>query len=452
MERMTILIVEDEDNQRMLLRGLLEKEGYRIVDAKDAAGAIELVKEHAVDCLLLDYRLPDLDGLEVLRRVKAQNPELEVIMITAYGTVEKAVEALKSGASDYLQKPVDFDDLLIKLKRIEEKRQLIREIDVLKQVVKERFTKEGFIYASEAMERVMSIVVRVAGTDSTCLITGESGVGKELVANLVHEMSNRREGPLIRVNCAAIPDNLLESELFGYEKGAFTGALQRKPGKFELADKGTIFLDEIGDLSFPLQAKLLRVIEQKEIERLGGLYPFKVDVRIIAATNKDLEQEVKKGSFREDLYFRLNVVTIEIPPLRHRKEEIPLFLDFFLKKFCGRYGKQIKGFTREARDWLMKYDYPGNVRELENIVERAVVLTRGEYISIDDLPAGRGRETGSSLTMKQTVEEIERRMIKEALAQAGGVQKRAAEILGITERILRYKVKKYGLLPRQQEE
>lgn len=447
---MTILIVEDEENQRMLLKGLLEKEGYMVLDVEDGVSALQVLKTQTVDCMLLDYRLPDLDGLELLKMTKRQNPEVEVIIITAYGTIERAVEALKSGATEYLQKPVNLDDLLLKLKKIEEKRHLIREIDVLKQVVKERFKKEGVVYASESMERVMSIAVRVAATDSTCLITGESGVGKEVVARLIHEMSPRRDGPFIRVNCAAIPENLLESELFGYEKGAFTGAVQRKPGKFELAEKGTIFLDEIGDLPLHLQAKLLRVIEQKEIERLGGLYPFKVDVRIIAATNKNLEAEVKRGSFREDLYFRLNVVTIEIPPLRERKEEIPLFLDFFLRKFSDRYGKGVKGLTREARDWLMRYDYPGNVRELENIVERAVVLTRGEYISMDDLPFQKGKEPVKGfLTMKQTVEEIEQRMIKDALAQAGGIQKRAAEILGITERMLRYKIKKYGITPKE---
>jgi len=296
------------------------------------------------------------------------------------------------------------------------------------------------------MHEIVSLIVRVAKTDSTCMVEGESGVGKEIVANLIHELSERKEQPLVKVNCSAIPETLLESELFGYERGAFTGAYQRKIGKFEVANKGTVFLDEIGDVPLSLQPKLLRVLQEREIERLGGLHPVKVDVRIIAATNKNLEEEVKQGRFREDLFYRLNIVRIEIPPLRERKEDIPLLLDFFLKKFNERHKKQLKGFSREARDVLIKHDYPGNVRELENIVERAVVLSRGEYITREDLSIfGPAEALPADGSMKQVVESMEKRMITEALVTANWVQTRAAEAIGISERMLRYKMKKLGI-------
>jgi two-component system response regulator AtoC len=289
--------------------------------------------------------------------------------------------------------------------------------------------------------------VRIAMTDSTCIINGESGVGKEVVVDLLHSLSYRKNNPLIKVNCAAIPETLLESELFGYEKGAFTGAYQRKIGKFEMANKGTIFLDEIGDIPLVLQSKLLRVLQEREIERLGGIHTVKVDVRIITATNKNLDEEVKKGNFREDLYYRLNVVNIRVPPLRERKEDVLLLIDFFLKKYNAKHKKNVKGVTREVRDMLMKYDYPGNVRELENITERAVVLTRGDYVSKEDLPAFSG-ETKDLLekNMKETVETIERNMILDALIGSEWVQTKAASILGLSERMLRYKIKKYKIV------
>jgi transcriptional regulator with PAS, ATPase and Fis domain len=289
-------------------------------------------------------------------------------------------------------------------------------------------------------------VVRIAKTDSTCIISGESGVGKEVVLNMIHALSERKAFPLVKVNCAAIPETLLESELFGYEKGAFTGAYQRKAGKFELANKGTIFLDEIGDIPLVLQSKLLRVIQEKEVERLGGAHPIKVDVRIIAATNRNLEEEVRKGAFREDLYYRLNVVNIVVPPLRERREDIPLLIDFFLKKYNLKHKKNVKGLTRETRDIMVKYDYPGNVRELENIVERAIVLTRGDHITSQDLPnlMEETAVTGDG-SIRGTVESIERSMIIEALVNADWVQTKAAAALGLSERMLRYKIKKYGI-------
>ncbi|HEX2964332.1 MAG TPA: sigma-54 dependent transcriptional regulator, partial [Syntrophorhabdaceae bacterium] len=375
------------------------------------------------------------------------NPEVEIIMVTAFGSIENAVGALKAGATEYLTKPIDLDDLLFKIKKTEEKTYLVRENRVLKETLKDRFKSEDFVYQSEKMHEVASLIVRIAPTDSTCIINGESGVGKEVIVNLLHSLSERKNYPLIKVNCAAIPETLLESELFGYEKGAFTGAYQRKIGKFELANKGTIFLDEIGDIPLVLQSKLLRVIQEREIERLGGLHPIKVDVRIIAATNKNLDEEVKKGMFREDLYYRLNVVSIRVPPLRERKEDVPLLIDFFLNKFNVKHRKSVKGATREVRDMLMKYDYPGNVRELENIIERAVVLTRGDYISKEDLPAFSG-QTKEMLekNMKDTVETIERNMILDALISSDWVQTKAAATLGLSERMLRYKIKKYKIV------
>jgi two-component system NtrC family response regulator len=447
MDRAGILIVEDEDAQRTLLAGLLRKEGYAVGEAGNGHDAIESFKNDVFEIVLLDYKLPDTDGLTLLKKFKETNPETEVIMVTAFGSIENAVGALKAGASEYMTKPIDLDDLLFKIKKTEEKTYLVRENRVLKETLKDRFKSEDFVYQSEKMHEVASLIVRIARTDSTCIIAGESGVGKEIVVDLIHSLSDRKDYPLVKVNCAAIPETLLESELFGYEKGAFTGAHQRKIGKFELANKGTIFLDEIGDIPLILQSKLLRALQEKEIERLGGLHPIKVDARIITATNKNLDEEVKKGTFREDLYYRLNVVNISVPPLRERKEDIPLLIDFFLKKYNARHKKNVKGITREARDILMKYDYPGNIRELENITERAVVLTRGDYISKEDLPVF-SDQTKAMLekNMKEIVEAIEKNMILDALIGSDWTQTRAASILGLSERMLRYKIKKYNIV------
>jgi len=446
MGRMGILIVEDEETQRDLLEGLLNKEGYAATGAGNGARALQLVKDHTFEIVLLDYKLPDTDGLTVLKKLKEMNPEIQVIMITAFGSIENAVTALKAGAFEYLTKPIDLDDLFFKIKKVEERLHLIHENMVLKEALKDRMKSENIVYASEKMHEIVSLIVRVAKTDSTCMVQGESGVGKEIVANLVHELSERKQQPLVKVNCSAIPDTLLESELFGYERGAFTGAYQKKLGKFEVANKGTIFLDEIGDVPLSLQPKLLRVLQEREIERLGGLYPIKVDVRIVAATNKNLDEEVRQGRFREDLFYRLNIVQIEIPPLRERKEDIPLLLDFFLKKFNQRHRKNVKGYAREARDVLIKYDYPGNVRELENVVERAVVLARGEYITRGDLSVFNTTEPlPADGSMKQVVESVEKRIITEALVSANWVQTKAAEAIGVSERMLRYKMKKLGI-------
>lgn len=446
MNRANILIVEDEDIQRTLLGGLLKKEGYEVKEAADGKTAVGKFKEEVLDIVLLDYKLPDTDGLSLIKEFREINPEVEIIMITAFGSIENAVSALKAGATEYLTKPVDLDDLFFKLKKIEDKRYLVHENMVLKETLKDRLKAEDFIYSSEKMHNVVSLIVRIAKTDSTCLIQGESGAGKEVIVNLIHGLSDRMDCPLVKVNCAAIPETLLESELFGYEKGAFTGAYQRKAGKFELANKGTIFLDEIGDIPVMLQSKLLRVIQEREFERLGGLHPTRIDVRIITATNRNLSEEVKKGAFREDLFYRLNVVTVDIPPLRERKEDIPPLFDFFLKKYNNRHKKNIKGFTKEARDLLIKYDYPGNIRELENIIERAVVLTRGEYISKEDLPhLIEGEQVVTEGTIKEVVGATEKKIIMEALIKADWVQTKAAAIIGISERMLRYKIRKYNI-------
>jgi DNA-binding NtrC family response regulator len=443
MERMSILVVEDEEAQRNLLAGLLSKEGYTASSAEDGKTALETFRQGTFEVVLLDYKLPDSDGLTLLKAFKEMNPEVEVVMITAFGSIENAVTALKAGAFEYLTKPIDLDDLLFKIKKVEEKRYLVYENMVLKEALKDRLKSEEVIYTSEKMHQVMSLVVRVAKTNSTCLIEGESGTGKEVIADLIHSLSDRAAKALVKVNCSAIPETLLESELFGHERGAFTGAYQRKVGKFELAHGGTIFLDEIGDIPLLLQPKLLRALQEKEVERIGGLRPLKVDVRIVSATNRNLAEEVKSGRFREDLFYRLNVVTVQIPPLRERKDDVPLLLEFFLKKYAERHKKPIKGFTREARDLLIKYDYPGNVRELENMVERAVVLTRGEYLSREDFPVFvTGEKPIADAGMKQIVEAAERKMILEALVGARWVQTRAASALGISERMLRYKMKK----------
>ncbi|MBP8626005.1 MAG: sigma-54-dependent Fis family transcriptional regulator [Syntrophorhabdales bacterium] len=447
MNKAHILVVEDEHIQRALLSEFLAKEGYEVYSAENGVAARGIFADKAIDVILLDFKLPDTDGLSLVKYFKDMNPEVEIIMITAFGSIENAVGALKAGASEYLTKPVDLDDLLFKIRKIEERLHLIRENMVLKETLKDRFKSEEFVYESEGMQGVASLIVRVASTDSTCLITGESGTGKEVVANLIHSLSPRKDMPLVKVNCSAIPETLLESELFGYEKGAFTGAAQRKIGRFEIADRGTIFLDEIGDMPLILQSKLLRVIQEREIERLGGLYPVKIDVRIIAATNRDLEEEVKKGNFREDLYYRLNVVKIEIPPLRERKTDIPPLLDFFLKRYNERHKKAIKGLAREARDMLIKYDFPGNVRELENIIERAVILSRGDYLTTEDLSISTSRGAqGRDGTIRDVIGSIEKNMITEALIRNNWVQTKAAASLGMSERVLRYKLNKYGIV------
>jgi two-component system NtrC family response regulator len=443
-----ILVVDDEATQRELVCGFLKKQGYEVFAAPDGERALELFHQEPVELILTDQRMPNLSGLELLKATRAVNPETHVIVMTAYGNIESAVEAMKGGAADYLTKPLNLEELRHKIERIRERCRLYAENRELREALETRHRIEGIIGESGQMLEVISLIRRVALSEATVLIRGESGTGKELIAKAIHYASPRAAKTLIRVNCAALPENLLEPELFGHEKGAFTGAIATRKGRFELADGGTLFLDEIGDLPPHLQAKLLRVLQEKEFERVGSSHPLKANVRVLSATHRDLEALLKSGQFREDLYYRLNVVTISLPPLRERRQDLPALMDHFLRLFAQKNGKTIRGFTREARDALLRYDYPGNVRELENLLERAVVLTRDDVIDRGDLPLSlEESETGDEREPHLTaaVEGLERRMIKDALARASGIQTRAAELLGITERALRYKLKKYGL-------
>ena len=443
-----VLVVDDEPAQRELVGGFLRKQGFEVAEAPDGRTALERFRKEPFDLLLTDQRMPGLSGLELLEAARAVTPAVSMIIMTAYGTIETAVAAIKGGAADYLTKPLNLDELLHRIAQVRERQRLIMENRELREALQERHRVEGIIGESGRMQEVLSLVRRVAGSDATILIQGESGTGKELIARAIHYASPRAGAPLVSVNCAALPETLLESELFGHEKGAFTGAVAARKGRFELADGGSLFLDEIGDLPLHLQVKLLRVLQEREFERVGSSRPVSVDVRLLAATHRDLEGLVRAGRFRDDLYYRINVVSISLPPLRERREDIPLLLDHFVEKFSRRNGKRIGGLTRDAREALLRYDYPGNVRELENLVERAVILTRDEVIDLEDLPLGvkeREGEPSGETSLTVLVEDLERRMIREALARADGVQTRAAEILGISERVLRYKLKKYGL-------
>jgi two-component system NtrC family response regulator len=397
--------------------------------------------------------MPGMDGIQLLKELKRLNPEVVVVVLTAFGTVGTAVAAMKEGAYDYLTKPIDLDELLLLIQRAEREVSLSRENRDLRDQLREKFKVDFIISASRGMEEALNLVKRAAPSAATVLILGESGTGKELIARAIHYSSPRADRPLVKVNCAALPENLLESELFGHEKGAFTGAVTRRVGRFEQADQGTIFLDEIGDLSPSLQSKLLRVLQEKEFERVGSGQTLRVDVRVVAATNRNLEEAIQKGTFREDLYYRLNVVTVFLPPLRERKEDIPPLIEHFLKKYRRQNQKSMVSLSKEARDLLLNYNYPGNIRELENIVERAVVLSRGDTIMTQDLPLNLRegkvedlmKQSGKGRSLPETLEEIERLRITQALESSHGVQTRAAEELGISERVLRYKMKKYGI-------
>ena len=447
-EPFRILVADDEPAQRELVGGFLRKHGFEVTQAADGRQALARFKQEPFDLVLTDQKMPDLSGLELLEGVRAITPEAAVLIMTAYGTIETAVSAIKAGAADYLTKPVNLDELLHRIHQVRERQRLLTENRELRDALVGRHRVEGIIGESGQMQEVLSLVRRVAPSDATVLIRGESGTGKELIAKAIHYASPRASGLLVKVNCAALPETLIESELFGHEKGAFTGAVSARKGRFELADGGSLFLDEIGDLPAPVQVKLLRVLQERELERVGSSRPIAVNVRLLAATHRNLEALVREGRFRDDLYYRINVVTITLPPLRERREDLPLFIDHFLRTFAAKNGKTIRGLSREARETLLRYDYPGNVRELENLIERAVVLTRDEVIGLADLPltlAEPAPEPEAGVGLIAAVEGLERRMIREALAQANGTQTRAAELLGISERVLRYKLKKYGL-------
>jgi len=453
MEKAKILIAEDEKTQRDLLEGFLRKEGYSVEAVANGREALQKLQANFFDMALIDHKMPELDGVQTLRHIRKFYPDLPVVMMTAYGTVETAVAAMKEGALDYLTKPIDLDELLLMLQRVIERSNLIRENRELKVKLQERHTFAHIVYESPKMEEVMGLVARVAPSQATILIQGESGTGKELIANAIHYASSRSGKPWVKVNCAAIPETLLESELFGHEKGAFTGAAQRRTGRFEEADGGSIFLDEIGDLSPSTQVKLLRFLQDREFQRLGSNTTLKTDVRVITATHRNLEEAIKNGLFREDLYYRLNVISINLPPLKERREDIPLLVDYFLKKYSKENQKSISDISKEANALLLRYPYPGNVRELENLIERAVVLCRGETITTQDLPFHLKDEKSETpweshkkeKTLPESLEEIERDSILRALHQHQGVQTKAAESLGISERVLRYKMKKYRI-------
>jgi two-component system response regulator HydG len=443
----TILIVDDEESHRLMLRAHLEQEGFSTVEAIDGEEAIAKVAERNVDLILMDIRMPRLDGMEALLRIKRANPAIPVIMMTAYGSIDSAVKALQAGATDYLTKPLDSNELIVKVHKALRYHQLEEENVLYREQLGIRFDFSRIIGKSARMRELFDMLATVAPTEATVLLLGESGTGKEIIANAIHQNSPRRERPYIKVNCAALPETLLESELFGHEKGAFTGAIEKKKGRFERADGGTIFLDEIGEMSLTTQTKILRVLQEREFEPVGGTKTIKVDVRIIAATNKNLEDEVKRGKFREDLYYRINVVPITIPPLRERAEDIPLLAAHFLRLYGEKNKRMLKGFADGVMDALMRYDWPGNVRELENIVERTVIMSRGDTITFADLPpaiAGAQRtaiQTSPAISLK----DVERETIIKALQQTEGNRTKAAVLLGITRKTLQNKIKEYGI-------
>jgi two-component system NtrC family response regulator len=452
LKKLDILIVEDEKAQREMLRDFLAREGHDVQTAQNGEEAIGIVREKALDLVIMDFKMPGKNGLEVLKEIKRINPEPEIVMVTAYGTIDTAVEAMKHGAADYITKPIELDELSIIIERIGERKTLIRENEILRSQLKERgITQDQIVYKSEVISQLINLAGRIAGSKASVLIEGESGTGKELFARLIHSLSPRSRRMLITVNCGALAESIVESELFGHEKGAFTGAHQKRIGRFEQADGGTLFLDEIGELSPSVQVKLLRFLQEGEFQRVGGSQVLKADVRLISATNRDLAEEVKAGRFREDLFFRLNVITLRIPPLRERKGDIPPLIDHFLNRYAAENGRNITGLTREAMDLLIKYDYPGNVRELENIIERAVVIARGPEISTHDLPFSTSKEAlkdvakGEGLSLKQRLEQLEERLVREALDASKGNQSQAASLLGLGERMLRYKLKKYRI-------
>lgn len=441
-----ILVADDEEAICTLLKKLLVKNGYQVIIAKDGQETVEKVKEETPDLLIMDLKMPGKDGLEVLKHLQEIGSSTTVIMMTANATVRTAVEAIKQGAYDYITKPFALDNLLLLVEKALACRRLTKEDAYLRS--NQQIPFGGLVGQGSKMQEVYHFVNQVAPTDAKVLILGESGTGKELVAKAIHFASNRKDGPFVKVNCAALPENLLESELFGHEKGAFTGALNRKLGRFELAHRGTIFLDEIGEINQATQVKLLRVLQEQEFERVGGTCTVKVDVRVVAATNKDLEKEVEEGRFRDDLFYRLNVVSISLPPLRERKEDILLLAEHFLRKFNKAMNKEIKEVSEEAWHMLSSYSWPGNVRELENAIERAVVLSNGTVLLPSSLPAAvtrRKKDEEKKEEVKITsLKEAEKQLIMKTLEETGGNRTKAAKILGISLRTLQYKLKEYN--------
>ena len=452
MKDFCILITDDEKAQRDVLAGYLRKKEYTVLEAASVREALDLLSANDVDLVLTDFKMPDRTGLDLIKDIRRTHPEMAMVMMTAFGTIEGAVAAMREGAYDYLTKPVDLQELDLLLRRIRERQQLLSENQLLREQLAERFSFTGIISRSAAMEQVLNTAGKVAQSKAPVLVRGESGTGKELIARAIHFGSERKAKPFLAVNCAALNENLLESELFGHEKGAFTGADRRHIGRFETADGGTLFLDEIGDIPPSTQVRLLRVLQEQAFERVGGTETIHVDVRLIAATNRDLEQLIKEHRFRDDLYYRLNVVSVSIPPLRERRDDIAPLLEEALHRYSTENKRKVE-FTKDSWNLLLRYDYPGNVRELENIVQHAVILSRGEHITTEDLPlsikplAGEAglRSPESPLSLPEQVERLEKAVVLEALRTSDGNQSRAAASLGISERNLRYRLKKWGI-------
>lgn len=449
----TVLIIDDEPAHRLMVRVVLGDAGFKVLEADNGPAGLAAVRTRPVDVILLDMRMPGMSGQEVLQRLQESGSCPPVIMLTAFGSVGNAVEAMKAGAWDYLTKPTDNDELLAVVQKACDHARLTRENrDLKKQIGQLRDTR--LIGDSPAMRRVVELIEQVGPSEANVLILGESGTGKELAAQLLHEHSLRREGALVKVNCAALPETLLESELFGYVRGAFTGATQDKPGRFQLAAGGTLFLDEIGELPMTLQAKILRALQERIVEPLGGVTPVSVDVRFIAATNRDLPAMIAEGKFREDLYYRLNVLEIRIPPLRERTEDIPLLTDHLLAKLCRKNNRPVRSVSREFLDALTRHEWRGNVRELENVLERSLILCRGDVLDVRDLPEhllspARTPATSSvTAPAENPLEAAERHALEETLRKYAGHRERTAQALGISRRTLQYRLKKYGLTTR----
>lgn len=446
-----VLIVDDEKNIRSGLALAFEDEGYDTLEAENGEVAWNIINKKSVDLVITDLRMPVMSGYELLKRAASTFPTLPIIVLTGHGSIEDAVKAMQDGAIDFFTKPVDLDHIMLTAKKalnnskiIEQNIKLTQEITTLKQKAK---LSKTIIGKSEKLTKMMSTIEQVAPTKATVLITGESGVGKELVADALHSLSDRKDGPFIKVHCASLSANLLESELFGHEKGSFTGAVSQKKGRFELANGGTIFLDEIGEIDANTQVKILRVLQEREFERVGGTQTIHTDVRVVAATNRNLEEEVKKGNFREDLYYRLNVVHIEVPPLRERKEDIPLLLNSFLNEFNNENSKNIEGFTPQARKLLCSYSWPGNIRQLRNSIESAVVLSRGKLIDVEDLPeqvVNHENESELSIKVGLSLDEAEKLFIMSTLDYCGGNKTKASEMLKIGRKTLHRKLEEYG--------
>ena len=441
----SVVIVDDEESIRESLYGILSDEGFNVFKARDGEEALRIVKEEMPDVVLLDIWMPGMSGMEVLKEIKDNYPSIQVIMMSGHGTIETAVKATKMGAYDFVEKPLSLDKLILTINNALNMSKLEEENRWLKEKIESKYDLIG---KSEAILRLKEQIKIVAPTSGWVLITGENGTGKELVARMIHRYSKRANKPFVPVNCAAIPEELIESELFGYEKGAFTGALNRKLGKFDLANEGTIFLDEIGDMSLKTQAKILRILQEQSFERVGGSRPIRIDVRVIAATNKDLKEEIRKGNFREDLYYRLNVIPFVVPPLRERKEDIPLLVNHFIKEFHREGGLEEKVVSEEAMKLLMKYNWPGNVRELRNIVERLMIMTKDKVIKKEDLPDYITSEESQHFkynSLKDAKEHFEKEFIIKKLKEHNGNIAKTAEAIGIARQNLHAKIKMYGI-------